>query len=380
MHILIVASIFPPDIGGPASYVPQIGKWLCSQGHSIEVIALSDTPLYNDAQFPFPVLRVSRRLPISVRVAKKTRLVYQKAKRANVVYGNGLGVEAALGAALARCPLVMKVVGDYSWERASVKGQYLDTLDAYQVAKKGLLFQARDKTRNFALNQAASVITPSQYLKKIVAGWGVEPAKIRVVYNAIHQKEDIDRSHVLPEWDGYTILVVCRLVPWKKVDAIIRTLPKLEKARLVVVGDGPLRDDLIGEARSLKVDSRVLFMGRRTKAEVNFLFEQADAFVLNSTYEGLPHVVLEAMQKEVPVVATEAGGTPEVVKDGSTGRLVEVGNENELLNSLKAVFEEPYKTTQMVKAAYDKVTTIFSWEKMVTNTESVLRAAARAKL
>ena len=85
---------------------------------------------------------------------------------------------------------------------------------------------------------------------------------------------------------------------------------------LVIVGDGSERKRLEGVANTLDVADRVYFAGQASQAETIRLMAACDFFVLNSTHEGLPHVVLEAMSLGLPVVATAVGGTPEVVCDG----------------------------------------------------------------
>jgi len=103
----------------------------------------------------------------------------------------------------------------------------------------------------------------------------------------------------------------------------------------------------------------------------------ADAFVLNSSYEGLPHVVLEAMEVGVPVVATDAGGTGEVVVHERTGLLVPVGDGGALLEAVRRLWDAPGLAVQLVEAARLELGRRFSHEGMVGATERVLAEAVQ---
>src|SRR3972149_3892040 len=101
MRICLPTGIFPPDIGGPASYVPRIAKALVERGHAGEVITLSDTP-HADTPSPFVVQRIPRGMARVPRMARTISRIAQAARRAEVVFANGLFVEAVLACGLVR--------------------------------------------------------------------------------------------------------------------------------------------------------------------------------------------------------------------------------------------------------------------------------------
>jgi glycosyltransferase involved in cell wall biosynthesis len=123
----------------------------------------------------------------------------------------------------------------------------------------------------------------------------------------------------------------------------------------------------------------VEFLGALSRREVLELLSAADAFVLNSTYEGLPHVVLEAMAARVPVVATAVGGTPEVVEDGKTGLLVEPGDRAGLLRALNRLRCNPDFAAALVENAAVALSGQWSEVRMVEDTERVLSHAAKGE-
>src|SRR3972149_1307450 len=150
MRICLPTGIFPPDIGGPASYVPRIAKALVERGHTVEVITLSDTP-HDDGPYPFVGQRIPRGMARVPRMARTIARIAQAARRAEVVFANGLFVEAVLACGLVRRPLVAEGGGG---------------------GAGGVPRGARH------------VLGRSRYLAGIVCGWGVARARVAVIYNA----------------------------------------------------------------------------------------------------------------------------------------------------------------------------------------------------
>ncbi len=220
------------------------------------------------------------------------------------------------------------------------------------------------------------MIVPSAYLWRIVVGWGIAPRKVRVIYNAVPAKQESSSPNAGPQ-PLTTLITVCRLVAWKGVDALIRIVATMPQTRLVVVGDGPLRLELEMLAQSLGAGQRITFVGQAAGPRVRSLLQAADIFVLNSTYEGLPHVVLEAMEAGIPVIATAAGGTGEVVEDGVTGLLVPPGDEDALRAALANLCGDCGLRQRFRAEARRRLATRFSFETMVGETEACLTFTRR---
>ena len=379
-RILMVTGIFPPDRGGPASYVPKVASALVHNGNSVEVICLSDSIERQVDEDSFAVQRIRRAQFWPSRILATTFSVWRAARRNDVVYINGLGFESAIGALLAGRPTVHKIVGDYAWERAVGRGWFAGTIDEYQQARKGLRLRLADFIRTFPLRRADHIIVPSQYLRRIVSGWGISDARIRVIPNAVVPHRAFEGAPTLAPWSGQTLITVCRLVPWKGVDALIRLLPELPMTRLVIAGDGHLRGELAVLAKSLRVASRVVFLGSVPQGAVGSYLAQADAFVLNSTYEGLPHVVLEAFAAGTPVIATDAGGTSEVVQHNSTGLLIPIGDSQALKSAIERLWQKPELGIELAEAATARLQEHFDFGQMIASTEETLSAAARKRM
>ena len=114
MRILITTGIFPPDIGGPATYVPTIAKALAERGHQVTVLTTSEPENLqrDDSIYPFLVFRINRRQKIWLRSLKCIAEILRLGRTANVIYANGIYFETAIANKFLRKPLVMKIVGD----------------------------------------------------------------------------------------------------------------------------------------------------------------------------------------------------------------------------------------------------------------------------
>lgn len=178
----------------------------------------------------------------------------------------------------------------------------------------------------WAARRAAGVITVSEALKDAMTRLDLEPPRVRVLRNGV----DLDafrpgnrtaaraRLGVEPP----VLLCVGNLVPLKGHDLVIRALPMLEGATLLIAGHGPEENRLRGLARALGLDERVRFLGSIAHAEMAGIYDAADVLVLASEREGWPNVLLEAMACGTPAVATTVGGVPEVVASPAAGRLL----------------------------------------------------------
>ena len=377
LRILVVTGIFPPDIGGPATYVPLISGALAERGCKITVLTTSEPHdlTYDDSRYPFPVVRLNRRLSLWHRTPAFIRLIRRYGRDADVIYANGMHLEAALANKLLRKPLVMKIVGDEAWERASRKGWTGDSFEAFQVKRQAWPAELNKRIRAWAVRQADRVIVPSRYLKRIVSRWGVPEERCTVVYNAVAMPGNLQPGET-PLKTPVKLITVGRLVPWKHVDMVIESLAHLKDAGLVVAGDGPERQRLEALAAAPGISGRVYFAGQRSKQETLALMAACDIFVLNSSYEGLPHVAVEALQLGLPVVAAAAGGTPEVVRNGENGLLIPPMDKKALQQALQTLCQKKVLRACLAESARQTAAT-FSLQNMLSATEEVLKNSVR---
>lgn len=145
---------------------------------------------------------------------------------------------------------------------------------------------------------------------------------------------------------------------WKKgIHDLLQTMPRLlasvPEVRLVIVGDGPLRQELEAQATSLGCSSRVLFLGARQDALD--LLSTFDVFVLPSVIEGMSNALLEAMAAGRPVVATDVGGNPEVVVNGEAGFIVPAADPECMAAAITTLLHAPDRAKEMGAAGRHRV-------------------------
>lgn len=377
MKILIVTGIFPPDIGGPATYVPEIAKALQQRGHQVTVVTSAEPEHLNfdDGQHPFPVHRVNRRTNLLIRSFQIIKTIFHHIKKADLVFANGFFVETTLASRLAGKPMVQKIVGDPAWERARNRGWTTDSFETFQATRYGLKLEALKKLRSFAAHQTERIIVPSRYLSQWVRKWGIPDERLTVIYNSVQVPSAIEPAPV-PVTCPIKIATVGRLVSWKCVDSIIAAVGRMEDVGLVICGDGPERDNLSKLTKALGLSDRVYFAGQRSRSETLALMAACDIFILNSTYEGLPHVILEAISLKLPVITTAVGGIPELVRDGETGFLIEPGDVKGLEKTIRQLVES-YEILQKMRENTRRFAGEFAFPNMVNLTERILRAVIK---
>jgi glycosyltransferase involved in cell wall biosynthesis len=370
LRIVLPTGIFPPDIGGPASYVPRIAEALVARGHSITVVTLADDPAAG-GEFPFPVRRIRRGKARIPRMIETIQAVRALARAADQIYANGLFIEAAIAAALAGKPLVMKVVGDWAWERARNQGEGSRMPEEFQSRRQTPRWEMVKWIRSATTRRAGRIISPSRYLANMISGWGIPANKIMTVYNAVDTLPEPARVY-LPPFSGSTLITVARLVRWKGIDALVEWISGRGDLRLIVVGDGPERSTLEALVMKTAAAERVIFAGSVSRPQVLAYLKASDLFVLNSSYEGLPHVLLEAFAIGIPVVATSVGGIAEVVESEFNGILVPPGQMELMAAAIDRILSKPRLREELIEGGRRTLKNKFSWEALVARTEEAL--------
>ena len=341
--ITLTTGIFPPDIGGPASFIPIFARLLTQKGIKVEVITLSDDP-QDDQYLPYKVIRISRKIKKPWRDILVIKAIIDSAKNSDLIFSNTLAFESAIASIVTGKRLIQKIVGDLAWERANGSARFKGRLDEYQTSNLCIKSKLTNWYRNFAVNHSYMIITPSNYLKTIVSQWSYPKEKIEVIYNAV----EFEESDKQIQKDKFRIVSVARLIPHKGIEAILKTLSKLDfEFEYIVIGDGPLKNELQKLSNDLDIDTK--FIGNVSKKEVANWLSSSNLFILNSSYEGLPHIVLESMENSCPVIASCVGGTPEVIQDGENGLLFEYNNIDELQEKIKLIHEDRVLRTKLIE-------------------------------
>jgi glycosyltransferase involved in cell wall biosynthesis len=184
---------------------------------------------------------------------------------------------------------------------------------------------------------------------------------------------DVRRQWGLPN-DARLIVAAGRLAPQKRHDLAVSALTRVRGTGLLIVGTGPLRQQLQRQVEELGLDGRVRLIG--AYPNVRTILGAADAVVQPSDWEGLPLVVLEAMSAARPVIAARSRGLRELIRDGVDGLLVDPGDANALAAGINAVLDDAALATRLGEAAAARVDEEFSETAMVSAYQALWEALA----
>jgi len=225
------------------------------------------------------------------------------------------------------------------------------------------------------------LIAVSSDIARELIAHGASPAKVTTVLNGIdHTQFKREPARVAAaraalglEPHHVAIGAVGRLEPQKRFDLLIDAFATLRtrrpEARLIIAGDGSLRRALEEQRQRLGLQDSVRLTGHVT--DVIELHHAFDLFAQSSDYEGTPNSVLEAMAMETPIVATEAGGTAELVHHGEHGRIIPIGKLDKLIASIEDALADAGGTRNMADRARKRVQGELSFESRVRRVEGI---------
>lgn len=330
MRILLVSGIYPPDVGGPATYIPRLAQFLYNQGIEVEVLTLTDNNKYtrND---PWSVIALSRQTWTPIRFIVTIIKALKLLRKCDAVFVNGLHEELGIALRLITRKSVAKIVGDPVWERAINSERTNLTLEQFnskRLVMKELLQRA---LLRWSLNQYDYVTSPSQGLVDLITKWEVQ-TNILLVPNGI---SDLGLSDQNSEFD---LITVSRLVKWKQVDSVINTANELN-LRLCVVGDGPEKRNLENLANEL--GTNVFFAGNVPEVDAINLIRKSGIYILYSLYEGLSFSLLQAMNLGKPIIVSNARGNTDVITNNFHGLVADCDDRNSLKNQITKLVLNP---------------------------------------
>ncbi|OWK29106.1 glycosyltransferase family 4 protein [Sphingomonas mucosissima] len=218
-----------------------------------------------------------------------------------------------------------------------------------------------------AVNRVAVVSRFS--MKRMAAAFGLDEAKFVLFPNAVDLLEPPAQE------SGDLILAVARLGAGereKHVDKLVRALPFLSGARLMVIGDGPLRQELRDLAASLGVGERVELPGAVDEAALARAYAQARVFALPSSKEGFGIVYLEAWARGLPVIGSRFGGAGEVITDGVDGFTVDPEDGRALVAAFGQLLRDPALASRMGATGRRKVEELYSGAAFTRNLAALL--------
>jgi glycosyltransferase involved in cell wall biosynthesis len=307
--ILLITSIYPPQVGGPAIFTLRFSNWLCENNFKVKIITYTTEIAIKDDKI----------LYISFQHGRLTaffKFIFEILKNSNkntLILSNGAFIETYIACLISRRKYLLKIPGDHVWELSRNRGWTSKNIEEFQSEKLNFIQRIFRILTNLSLKNAEFVISPSNQLAIFAKKWGVKSEKIKTIYNCVNPErfKKID----IP-YKQFDLITVCRLVPWKGLEELIECSIKLD-LKLLIVGDGPLLSELKSLASGWP--SNISLIGSIENSKMSDVLNSAKIFVLNSEFEATSYALIEAKMCGLPVLAKETDGSLTLVQNGIDG-------------------------------------------------------------
>ena len=365
MRILYVVTA--AGFGGAPMHVLQLLRHFSTQGHVIGLVSAPEPRLVDEAKrlgvqvYPNPYFVRTLNPMADLRALQ---YVMQSIKRFQPdilhAHSSKAGLAARFGAAFYGVQAVVFTAHGWAftegrpmWKRRIIAA--LERVAAYKTSR---------------------IICVSNHDYDLALDFHIAPAeKLRIIHNGVDPSPflrpfsgDMRKSLGLRE-DDVVVTFVGRLAPPKDVLTLLAAIENVPSCKVLIVGDGPLRDGIEAYIRKRKLSEAVIMLGEHS--DVPAILNVSDIFVLISDWEGLPYTIIEAMMAGLPVTASEVGGVGELVKDGETGFLVERKDVVGLTVALQRLIGNRALRQKLGKAGRLRALTMFSAAQMLKKVEGV---------
>jgi len=365
--LLVVTGLY---YGGAETQLVRVATRLKSRGWEVSVVSLMPPKAYVEdlekAGIPVFSLGIRRKLPDPRPVLRLARIIRDwqpDVVHSHLVHANLL---ARIARPLAPFPILV--------------------CTAHSIEEGGRLREVLYRLTDLFCDLTTQVSQAG--LERYVHVGAVPRHKIRYIPNGVDTerfKPNLeDRLEVRKELgvDGFVWLAVGRFDPPKDYPSMLQAFASVvhkdSNTMLLIAGDGPLRETMENMARELGVEKHVKFLGIRR--DIPQLMNAADAYVMSSSWEGMPNVLLEASATGLPIVATDVGGNREIVLDGVTGFLVPPRNPEALAEAMLRMTDLPEeKRREMGKAARKHIEENFSLDRVVDMWEALYKELLEQK-
>lgn len=353
MNVLLVTGIFPPDIGGPATYVPKLAIDLNALGHHVSIVTLGGGDSVHLFKH-YKVRRIDRKTWLPLRILKTTFYILLELRDCQSIFSNGLFVESALALKLSkRKKSVVKVVGDPIWERLRNRGLTTTTLGDFLDQKLGLKLSTLRQVINWSWSKFDYQIAPSRELCALVN-------RNLNTNSCIYIPNGVEKQIRTRESTNENLITVSRLVNWKNLDIVIRAAAH-SKIKLTIVGSGPEENNLKDLALSMNAD--VQFLGKLDGNSTLNIMRSAKYFVQISDYEGLSFALLEAMSLGLIPIVSNIQGNTSVISDMVNGVVINP-SKDDLVDVLDKLMRDRSLCKRLSLQAISDVSTKFDGTKL----------------
>jgi glycosyltransferase involved in cell wall biosynthesis len=354
MKILIATGIFPPDIGGPATYLPQLIQLLKNDNHQITVVTFSDYADIEQEGKILKIIRLRRKENKIIKTFKYFWVLVKRLRQADLVYLNDItssGLAFLLANFFRRKKFAVRVAGESVWEQAYQKGQTTSDCLAWQKEPLSFGLKFKKAVAVKICKKAGAIIVPSNFLKEIIKGWGIKEGKITVLYNAVDYsifkksagkagKSDWAKEILKQKDQDKRIFFSCgRLIKLKNFDYLIKTFAKAKAGFLYIIGEGPEENNLKDLIDNLNLADKVKLIPKVERKDLIGLLDKAEALILLSEVETFSFVALEALASGTRLILSAGGALKEIFGAwaGQGAEFIDLKDDQKLIDLLNNI-------------------------------------------
>lgn len=311
MHIVLATGIYPPDIGGPATYVKHLAAELVERGMEVTVITYVTATGFDADETPWKIVRVPRSGGPFMRWRRFAAALRTHARDADVVYAfSSVSCGIPLRKAKLKKPKkILRLGGDFLWERYTDWGGRRTLKEFYAV------FPFAKRLMRKILQSFDHIIFSTSFQENLYRRVYRRLPPHSVIENALPEREKIAHARHNP----LKLLFMGRFVRFKNLPALLTAVAKLPHVSLTLVGDGPVAKQASALAQKL-LRGRVSFLPSAHGEDKDTIFREHDVLILPSLTEISPHTAVEARTSGLPVLLSSENGLSEAMRDGMTVR------------------------------------------------------------
>ena len=350
--VLLITSIYPPQVGGPAIFTSRYSEWLCDQNIENKVIS------YNIGKEKSTKDRIFVSL-YPVRVFSFFTFVYKiirNSSRKTLILSNGAFVETYIACKITGRKYIAKIPGDPVWELSRNRKWTLLSREDFQFEKLNYFQLFLRLLFNSSFINAKYLIAPANELAGFAKNWGVPEEKIKLIFNCVDPNKF---KNLEKEQRKYDLITVSRLVEGKGIRELIECVAYLN-LKLVIVGDGPLFNEL--HNFSIDQGAQIDFVGNLPNDNVVEILNESQIFVLNSDSEATSYALIEAKMCELPILAKKNDGSLTIVRHNIDGLIYSSELNDTLLDSIKILVNNSNLISDLGEAGRQDALTRFNQE------------------
>lgn len=242
------------------------------------------------------------------------------------------------------------------------------TSEKKTIQEIGVIKQKYLRLRKSIVYKLATKVLPvSEAMgNELIEQYNVPSAKVQYFHNAV---EDPELFNELRPMKGQNLVCVAGLIYGKGQDVLIEAMPSVLKeypgVKLYLIGSGEREQELMALTKRTGSDKAIYFLGQIDHKQVVSMMADAYVLVLPTRFEAFGLVIIEAMSVGTPVIASNIGGIPEIIRDGIDGILVPVEDDQALANAIKTLLRDPSLRSEMSKNVYERFLDKFELKKAV---------------